>query len=167
MQNNNQVENANENQRPTSDGLEVKMYLGLFGFAAIILAIGFATTQNMAAQNVNSLLCMTTNSGLGFKVDHCSGLCFKITNWFIKLPFSFIWPFMPLAFLLLHIKFLSAYWLFLLASWLKYVYKFAKYLKNMNKQLPVNIIKIEMQIFSWTLRNYLGFYNILSLHSSV
>ena len=55
MQNNNQVENANANQRPTSDGLEVKMYLGLFGFAAIILAIGFATTQNTAAQNVNSL----------------------------------------------------------------------------------------------------------------
>ena len=111
--------------------------------------------------------CMTTNSGLGFKVDHCSGLCFKITNWFIKLPFSFIWPFMPLAFLLLHIKFLSAYWLFLKHLDWKYVYKFAKYLKNMNKQLPVNIIKIEMQIFSWTLRNYLGFYNILSLHSSV
>ena len=74
MQNNNQVENANANQRPTSDGLEVKMYLGLFGFAAIILAIGFATTQNTAAQN------LTTNFGLGFKVDHCSGLCFKITN---------------------------------------------------------------------------------------
>ena len=54
MQNNNQVENANENQRPTSNGLEVKMYLGLFGFAAITLAIGFAITQNTAAQNLNS-----------------------------------------------------------------------------------------------------------------
>ena len=42
MQNNNQVENANENQRPTSDGLEVKMYLGLFGFAVTTLAISFA-----------------------------------------------------------------------------------------------------------------------------
>ena len=55
MQNNNQAENANENQRPTSDGLEVKMYLGLFGFAAITMAIGFAITQNTAAQNLNSL----------------------------------------------------------------------------------------------------------------
>ena len=54
MQNNNQVENANENQRPMSDGLEVKMYLGLIGFAAITLAIGFAITQNTAAQNLNS-----------------------------------------------------------------------------------------------------------------
>lgn len=54
MQNNNQVENANENQRPTSDGLEAEMYLGLFGFAAITLAIGFAITQNTAAQNLNS-----------------------------------------------------------------------------------------------------------------
>ena len=40
MQNNNLVEN--ENQRPTSDGLEVKMYLGLFGFAVTTLAISFA-----------------------------------------------------------------------------------------------------------------------------
>ena len=54
MQNNNHVENANENQRPTSDGLDVKMCLGLFGFAAITLAIGFAITQNTAAQNLNS-----------------------------------------------------------------------------------------------------------------
>ena len=50
MQNNNQVEN--ENQRPTSNGLEVKMWVGLF--AAITLAIGFAIPQNTAAQNLNS-----------------------------------------------------------------------------------------------------------------
>ena len=30
------------------------MYLGLFGFVAITLAIGFAITQNTAAQNLNS-----------------------------------------------------------------------------------------------------------------
>ena len=46
MQNNNHVENANGNQRPTSNGLEVKMYLVLFGFAAITLAIGFAWYDN-------------------------------------------------------------------------------------------------------------------------
>jgi hypothetical protein len=54
MPNNNQVDNANENQRPMSDGLEVKMCLGLFGFAAITLAIGIAITQNTAAENLSS-----------------------------------------------------------------------------------------------------------------
>ena len=59
MQNNNQVENANDNQDPSigwfrGQNLTLQLLMGLFGIGPIILAIGLAINQIRGAENWHS-----------------------------------------------------------------------------------------------------------------